>query len=225
MKQSLKILAGSVIVYVVVAACAATEHAERGPGSKVSPSASSGAQGDEPQANDTSGSNGTSGTEEPGPSVLDPVAEALAEDGSRLRARFYRATDGSKQWAGAWWDSAREEECTFRRASDGKLRCLPATSGGSTGYFANSTCTEPLYLVQGVCAAEPVRFFTRTPTAGCNYPELYAAGAEYTSAQMYAGEPGNCSAYPHPYRDSSFYKLYRGGAAVNLADYVEASVE
>ena len=44
--------------------------------------------------------------------------------GSRLKVRYYVGSDGSEQ-ANGFFDSSRNENCSYRVASDGAVRCLP----------------------------------------------------------------------------------------------------
>lgn len=42
---------------------------------------------------------------------------SLTVSGQRLRARYYKGTDGSRQFAG-WWDKDLQKECSFQKASE-----------------------------------------------------------------------------------------------------------
>lgn len=81
--------------------------------------------------------------------TIDPSADASADtgdsgsatDGSRLKAIRFVGADGSGQFAGAWHDTQRDEDCTFQLAGDGAYRCLPSGVYGTM--YSDSTCTTP----------------------------------------------------------------------------------
>lgn len=101
--------------------------------------------------------------------IADPVPDASADDGTkdgtRLKARYYVAEDGARQFAG-WYDTQRGEDCAFQIASDGKRRCLPAARVNGGTYYADSACTQPLAL----------------GSAGCTGGGGYASVGEYVGA-------------------------------------------
>jgi len=75
--------------------------------------------------------------------LADPVANASAESGARLKAQYLAGADGSKDyqlglsyWVAPntnggdhpthiYYDSQRMEQCSFAVAADGAMRCLP----------------------------------------------------------------------------------------------------
>lgn len=141
------LFAGSV-VYIAMAACSGSDATRSTEASGID---IEGAGGTRERATLGSGGQGA-------PGILDPVPDARAEDsapvsGSRLRARWLVADDGSKQPAG-WLDTKRNEECTFMRASDGLMRCLPRGLMVSAVYFGEATCiTRVALLANSTCPA------------------------------------------------------------------------
>jgi hypothetical protein len=116
-----KSLVGAGVVYVAVAACSGAEHAGGG-----------GACGHGAGGNDSG--------------IIDPVPKACADpvSGSRLKAKYRVAEDGSKEHLpGAWYDSMRGEDCVFLHASDGKERCLPVFRG-QVSYYTDPACSVPV---------------------------------------------------------------------------------
>jgi hypothetical protein len=77
--------------------------------------------------------------------LADPVsvAHAQSQPAERLRARYLVAEDGSRQFVG-WHDTGRDEDCSFGFAADGAQRCLPATQYGVWGYYSDDQCTVPI---------------------------------------------------------------------------------
>jgi len=74
--------------------------------------------------------------------------------GSRLKVKVLSGSDGTKipAFNPYLFDSARNEDCYFQSAADGKTRCLP-TATGSNGFYAESNCSTPVAAVPvGACA-------------------------------------------------------------------------
>lgn len=145
-------LAGTVMHFVIVAACSdgaivtpdKPSHGP-GPGDDGDGEGQGGDGGDVIAAAGAGGSTGGTPSDEPDepPSMMVPVAQAkAAENGTRLKARYYVAADGARQFALGWYDSERNENCAFQRASDGVMRCLPESTSAVTSYFLDSACTE-----------------------------------------------------------------------------------
>lgn len=115
MRFGLHFLAGGLMVYAAMAACSASRAAHSDAGG--AGSADLTAAGAEPDP-----------TSEPVPSAA--AAEPVSP---RLRSRFILGDDGSKQPLLSMWDSKLGVACTYQKAPDGKLRCLPA-GGPPDGY-------------------------------------------------------------------------------------------
>jgi hypothetical protein len=78
----------------------------------------------------------------------DPAA-AVTVSGARLRARYIKGGDGSKQFVG-WFDAQLGYECEFG-TFDQEFRCFPPATvvlvyqdPGAPQVFANALCTERL---------------------------------------------------------------------------------
>jgi hypothetical protein len=155
-----RLLAGSIAVYLIMAACSGS-----GP--------RAGAPHD---AGSASGSDATAYGDDEGvlDALTDPVTEARADpyqSGTRLKASYWAGTDGSKQFTG-WHDSQRNEDCSFTTAADGSTRCTPNAAFSST-YFADANCTQPVYVVGSTCESLPPYVTSATidskfPTPGFN---------------------------------------------------------
>lgn len=103
------------------------------------------------------------------PSMMMPVAEAqAAESGTRLKARWYVAEDGARQWAFNWFDRERNEECSFQRAADGVLRCIPAGVVLTT-YYSDPDCTQRVVASYASldCQGNPPRYGFEYETVDC----------------------------------------------------------
>jgi hypothetical protein len=76
--------------------------------------------------------------------VLQPVERRtwIGSDGSRIRVDDGELVDATR---GA---------CTFERAADGALRCLPVASLEASPLFSDPLCTSPMVRVTNECAAQ-----------------------------------------------------------------------
>jgi hypothetical protein len=208
-KEGLKLVLGSVVVYVVMAACASVgtmspSDTSAGAGSSSGGAASASGSSSGGNGSDGSGSSGGStGADSGGMSLLDaltdPVPAANADttqSGSRLKAKYYVGSDGSKQFLG-WHDSMLNVDCSFLLASDATTRCIPAAPPGvgiaTQNFFADAACTQPLGVTDGACAPTPA-FITMTTTdlACSTTTKKYAAGPRFTGT-LYQGTPAACT--------------------------------
>ncbi|MCA9589930.1 MAG: hypothetical protein KC657_31720 [Myxococcales bacterium] len=145
------------------------------------------------------------------------MADTWYASGSRLKIRYLEGADGSKQFS-AWFDTARNDECTFARHADGSVRCLPLTNppaANAQTYFDSSACTSRLALAQ------------RTPTSpkyGVAYDPVgarmfHVIGGLHSGA-VWSKNGANCT-------DTSTlkatYDFYPVGAEVEAAEFVGAT--
>jgi hypothetical protein len=163
-RRSIEALFGACLIYSVMAAC-------NGGGNATSGGHGHGGQG-HGGASVGGAMAGPGGSDGSGilDALTDPVPDAMADpsSGSRLKAAWIESTDGAKQFllnteidygngatatANVWYDSMRDETCTIRLASDGKLRCLPsfpqAVPANQTTqvFFGDATCSSVAYIV------------------------------------------------------------------------------
>jgi hypothetical protein len=193
-KEAIKLVGGSITIYVIMAACSATS----GP---LGSSSGDGGQGDGTASSGGSSASGGGGILD---ALTDPVPEANADpdqSGTRLKAKFYGGTDGSKEFIG-WHDSQRNEDCSVYPALDGTTRCMPTAVTAS--YYADSNCTQPIALVTvPACGAATAPGYVRatgvpsTPPIGGGHvfpvgsPASLPASA-YTVGGTYAADAGAC---------------------------------
>lgn len=168
-------LAGTVMHFVIVTACSGWVHtpdkASHTGGS--GPTASTGGASAEPiaagRANTLPSAGAPGTTDADDPALMMPVEEAeAAESGSRLKARWYVGDDGARQPLFQWFDSARNEECTFQRATDGVLRCMPGGAGLSS-YYSNANCTQRAAVLLATldCGDGYGTYAIESATTGC----------------------------------------------------------
>lgn len=232
------------IVYVIMAACAASDGGSFGKSDTADAGyGGSGGQGgaDSPDASHgdaladaSDGKGGGAGSEsDSGDSwldaaidaIVDPVPDAAADDGnkdgSRLKARYYVAEDGARQFAG-WFDTQRGEECSFQMASDGKRRCLPTGQlSGSGFHYADASCTQPIAPAVSGCSS-PALAAIWEASAGCGAPSvrLYSVAAKVTGASIYYGANGTCT--PMARGEAEYFRL---GSELSPSAFVTVTIE
>jgi hypothetical protein len=129
------------------------------------------------------------------------IAEAhAAASGSRLKARWYVAADGARQFA-SFHDSELKQDCEFSLASDGVVRCLPKFVFSSP-FFLDSACTERVIWdsICGIPQGAPVAFALPVPANDCGgNPSVrydtryYTAGEEVKPNVLYQSGPAGCT--------------------------------
>ncbi len=166
MRDSFKYLTGAAITYLLVAACSGVEASDSS--LQASGDASPGSGGSQAGQQGTAGSGQLdddaglldrfvaavdsaidlfdSAISSAADSATDPVPAVSAnESGSRIKAKWLVGDDGSRQHQG-WYDSQREEDCSWSAGTDGSRRCLPGGAGVS-GHFTDSACTARIFAV------------------------------------------------------------------------------
>jgi hypothetical protein len=133
-----------------------------------------------------------------------PVPDVHADtavNGTRLSAAWIAGEDGSRQDNG-WFDTKRNEYCSFMLSSDGETRCLPnadhdvSTDFGSyeISVFTDAACTQPVYFVKTQCSSVRKQYFALVEPAGnaCPAtPHVFTYGAAIpTSAALYFSVAG-----------------------------------
>jgi hypothetical protein len=222
-RETLKLVAGSVTVYIVVACGSAVGPGLEGATADGSRDASSGVPSDATSSspNDT----GLSVID----ALTDPVSTAKADpnqSGTRLKAKYYVGTDGSKTFAGMH-DGQLGVDCAFTLASDGTTRCLPGYGTGAAlanePYFADSGCTQPLGFSYSGCPSPT--YATGSISSSCQYaPEerIFAVTGVVTGT-AYQGTPSSCTAFQASALTTvAFYSL---GAEVPPSTFVQGTVQ
>jgi hypothetical protein len=125
------------------------------------------------------------------PSVF-PVATAhAAESGARLKARWYVSSDGARQWAFNWFDSALNTECSFVPGSDGVRRCIP-TSAGVVVYYLDANCSQRIFATLASSCTAP-KYMGEIVTADCESRyRLSEPGALIQPTDIYSKSGETC---------------------------------
>ena len=109
-----------------------------------------GSAGDTDTGGASTGGTSTGGTSAGGSSAggANPGEEPflpLYENGSRLRAVSLGEIGSTARRLMAWYDTLLDTECSFARAEDGELRCLPARQASLAAGFLDADCMQPVY--------------------------------------------------------------------------------
>jgi hypothetical protein len=167
------------------------------------------------------GQGGTAQTGTGGSGSTTTQTTVSAISGSRLKAYWATAADGSQQFMFLWRDTQLNIDCSFGMASDGQYRCLPTAM--LAPYFSDSSCTvrvgydlcattnHPGYISVSAAAA--------SSCSAASTPTLYVRGAQY-SGNVYSGTPSACSDITNILTAFSFYAL---GSAVDVTTFQSAS--
>ncbi len=203
LRETLRLLFGSTAIYVIVAACSASNgpgvadsglDVTRIGGHDATTMKGDGAERHDAPAHDT-GKKGVMDV------VTHPVAEASAdtnESGTRLKTQRYVGSDGSSAFLGMY-DSQLKTACQYVSGlSDGSTRCIPMTPGVTAGaFFSDATCGTPLAAVS-TCAPAPTYATILTPATSCSTPasvQVFAVTSAWTGL-VYDGTPTACVAAP-----------------------------
>ena len=239
MRDAFKFLSGSVIVYLVMAACSsARNQSEDGDSDDDGPSGGAFMVGGGPNgggdgptrggAMTAGGRGGSSGPTDSGlmDRMVDPVPDAAADptNGTRLKARYYVGADGSREPIAAygWYDSERRENCGFAKAPDGLTRCLPVIGAYAYGtYYSDAACVAEIAVAGGTCAAEAPRYANVAPSTTCTTFRVHQLGPAYTGPALYLKSGTMCVATTV----SAGVSYYQIGTEVLPASFVQATEE
>ena len=90
-----------------------------------------------------------------GAEPTDEADSGGARSGARLKRRMLTTKDGAQQFVG-WFDTERQETCSFRRVEWNVDRCIPdenvieaADRLDSVIYYSDPSCTTPIVLRGG----------------------------------------------------------------------------
>ena len=220
--EAVRIACGSMVVYLIMAACANGQAHWIGT----------------PPGSDASDGTESSGANRPDDgsatitldALTDPVGMANAapeQSGSRLKAKYYVGSDGSRQFLG-WHDSMLNVDCAFYPASDGTTRCMPAGTTVSASVFSDPGCSQPLAETSKGCAPGKyeLQLTAATACASNYYFRLFEVGAIY-SGPLYSGTPGSCTEESDAGADSlrAAADIYELGSEIPPSTFVAVTVQ
>lgn len=243
-RKTLEWFGGSIVVYVLVAACAGAGALDDSDEQQVTtlPGAPIDTDGDgEPDGLDTDGdgiidmpmpmsvANGDGDGSILDP-ILDPVPEAsAAEDGTRIVNRYRTTLGGLKtpDSSGQFWDTEREEICRFLPTANGD-RCLPYSPYVDLTihfYYSDSSCT--ISLAHQVYGCASPRYASRAVSTGTGDSctpnstyEYYEVGAIHTGT-AYRDSGGTCTETSL----NAAITYYAVGARIPDTDFAEGSFQ
>lgn len=197
--DSVKLVSGSVAIYVVMAACSSASSPPPAPLSAAPVGVIGVTDAGEVATNDANGAppspdgalSGEASSDSAGllDAITNPVPPASADpyqSGTRLKANYLSGPDGSRQFVG-WHDSLTGVDCEYGTASDGMMRCLP--TGGQLAGYADAACTQAVASVPKGCAAPA---FAKQPTPPVN-------GCGPTTLHLYTVSPAAIAMGPSAY--------------------------
>jgi hypothetical protein len=159
---------------------------------------------------------GGNGGVDPNAVADDNKIACVNTSGTRLRVRKWVTAEGTEHFVG-WHDKERDEECSYRIASDGKMRCVPSSSSPIDTLHLDAACTQPVVqLTTSPCDVRP-KYATLAAVAACERPRMVAVGAVATfGVQAYRKQGNDCVAAAVP--TTTYYEL---GAPVDPNAFVE----
>jgi len=224
-KETLRVCLGSAITYAIVASCSASNN---GPSASNSPTGGVGSKlvGGAPIGELGGGSGRGGSLTSLIDAIANPVPDAEAStSGTRLRAVYRTANDGSKEYLANWWDSQRNEYCWFIQMYDGSSRCLPYGADPTNGqinytgvgtYYSDAGCTSPL-AVTGTCTAG-LKYAIENSSCPQSV-KIYSLGQQFTDG-VYTKSGTSCNSATI----SASYTLYALGPEVPPSSFVSATV-
>jgi len=222
-------LFGGFIVYVTMAACSGMGNDTTGGGNASGGSPGQGGFGGVAHG----GNGGQTGSAQGGmgqggkdagdifDALTDPVPNASADptSGTRLKAKYRTGDDGSKAYIpGVWFDSQRNEDCSFNKAVDGKERCMPSGIGVVTSTFADPTCTQFTAVTSSGCSP---KYATAYDTSSCGTSYTYHLYSVGTLLSTIYYKSGNTCVSGTPPAGYSYYAL---GAEIPASSFVGSTV-
>ena len=143
--------------------------------------------------------------------------------GTRIKARVISTADGAKAFAG-YYDTTLSTACSFQRAADDTLRCLPTTNSYLGTFYADSGCSTPLAYATGCAPTYAYQTEATTTCVDTGYGgssaryHVYTVGAPF-AGQAWSGTPGACNMTTAP------YPLYSVGSEVPASSFAAGSVD
>ena len=153
----------------------------------------------------------TSPTDGSAPDQAVPKFFGKITNGSRLHARYVTTPEGFIDFRG-WYDTDRQENCDFSRASDGKWRCLPPVTAirySTLLKYVDAACTKPSMLDAPSCAISPSYVRVRYGATACSPQELRMMGSapSFGSNAYSMSSSGQCVPAALPANPSSYRLL------------------
>lgn len=140
--------------------------------------------------------------------------------GSTRLKRSRGSTSGGWVTGGGFFDTLRNEGCSFTTAKDGKLHCMPSGSFPSE-YFADDQCTSQLYRVYEQCGATVPKYGRDLDVTSCPpHARLFLIGDKHTGTVYEKYGTGPCT--PNS-GSANGLLLYLRSTEVDPSELVEGS--
>lgn len=149
------------------------------------------------------------------PASFPSVAVGTESAHSRLVERTLVVGDAAVRQS-AVFDPQIDDECTFEKAADGKVRCLPAHAAATNGLFADPACTTPALVGDG-CQPAPPKYARVVDGAACD-PVVRIHAVVPATHVFSRSSDGSCSEF------AGSSGLFVAGAEVPATTFVEGSL-
>jgi hypothetical protein len=136
--------------------------------------------------------------------------------------RSRNTTSGGWVTGGGFYDTQRAEGCSFAVAKDGTLHCMPIASPPiDPHYFADASCTQPLYRFLEQCGPNVPKYLRGTDSTTCPARQrIFVTGAKHSGPVYEKYGDGPCTQDTGTADQLVFYVR---GAEVEPSELVEGS--
>ena len=98
---------------------------------------------------------------------------------------------------GGDWALADGTLCQLLDDPSGQKRCVhDSATTGSSGYFSDDGCTEPIYDVDTSCSSRAIAYLVAAAYDTCSSRFTQANAAKPYSGPIYSNQSGSCQPYP-----------------------------
>jgi hypothetical protein len=114
------------------------------------------------------------------------------------------------------FDTMRGEDCSFRKASDGTIRCLPSFQASVQTFYADMVCSREIAYAPKRCGSPAYAAKFDTACTDANSLRLFPT-TEY-DGPVFQGPPGHCTLVTATFRAT--YDFYVLGPEVPPSSFV-----
>lgn len=120
--------------------------------------------------------------------------------------------------SGVWFDSQRNEDCSFAQAADGKLRCMP--NGQAATLYGDASCMTAIVMTPTGCTAPTYAIGNDTTSCGTGGAHVYKLGGAASPTTVYAKAQGQCFSAGPAAMGFNFFSV---GAEIPASSFVSAT--
>lgn len=143
--------------------------------------------------------------------------------GTRLKQRIRKTADGAEVFLG-WRDTQLSQDCAFKVAGDGEIRCLPTNVAAHGRFYIDDQCSQPAVAQpKNACVQAP--YAAKEDTSVCpartTITSLGTPLADGATYYYQAGPGAPCEARTAGAVGTTIYPV---GAEVAATDFVKATI-